>query len=59
MRQLELACIKSTRPRRATPPGTPPTPLALRDEVMHEVLQLMALAIIAVARNEREGGDER
>jgi hypothetical protein len=59
MRQLELARVKSTRRRRATLPGTPPASRALEEEVMHEVLRLMAQAIVAVARSEREGGDER
>ena len=58
MRQLELASTKSVR-RRRTQPGTSPAALALKDEEVRELLELMAQAIIAVARRGREGGDER
>lgn len=59
MRQLELANIKSARRTRTPPPARKSAPLVLKDEELREVLGLMAQAIIAVARSEREGGDER
>jgi hypothetical protein len=59
MRQLELACIKGTRSRSATQPVAPLVPLALQEEAIREALRLMARAILAVARSQRESSDER
>jgi hypothetical protein len=59
VRQLTLACIKGTRRRREPSPETPPLPNLLKAELQREVVRLMAQAIIAVARRDREDGHER
>ena len=58
MRQLEFSNTKSVR-RRKTQTAITPVTLALKDDEVRELVQLMAQAIIAVAENRKEAGDER
>ena len=58
MRQLELTHFRS--PSRQKKPLAPPPPeQVLTDEVMREVVRLMAQALLAVLRSDAEASDER
>ena len=58
MRQLELTHFRSPS-RRKKPLAAPAPEQVLTDEVMHEVVRLMAQALLAVLRSDAEAGDER
>lgn len=57
MRQLELTHFRS--PSRRKKPLAPPPEQVLTDEVMREVVRLMAQALLAVLRSDAEASDER
>jgi hypothetical protein len=58
MRQLELTHFCSPS-RRKKPLAAPPPEQVLTDEVMHEVVRLMAQALLALLRSDAEASDER
>jgi hypothetical protein len=58
MRQLELTHFRSPS-RRRRPLAVPPPEQTLPDEVVREVVRLMAQVLLEVVRSDAEAGDER